>query len=813
VNSHLQMLSAEKAIAAMAASEQAERALGGGGGGGGGGSGGGTPSAPFERMAEHGQPLSAPLGLSLAAWDALIADYPGGRAAFEDKTTDWVKHHVIIPRTALPTAPSHALTCSPATCVLPGMVPAAPAPSPLEGGGASACAAHGPPPALAFCEHPSACVAGGSCGESYVEQQRKAGKVDSDGTPHVGPCNVFISHAYTYRFLTVLETVREWERQQRAKGVAGPFYYYFDLFQNNQHVRVGDKVTFEVLSSKFGENVKAIKQTLLVLDWEKPEQVLGRAWCVFEIWTTVMVGAKFAIALSAEDRLNFLTALVEDYESLVYKTSGVDVFLADAREPEDLESIRRVLRESGKILETNQLVIGAMRGWMALEAKAFSELARSQGRNDDKVAAQVIVMQGRFLMDQGKRGEAELLFREVLATHRGRLGNMPLDGVSLDYMVLLANNLRVQGKLLEAEPIYSKALLACKKLETENGRRLTLVCMEGFASLLHTQDRLEEAEPLFRDALNGFKTFGDQHLNLLSCMNNFSRLLKDQGKLDEAMELLNQVIKIRESTPGGNNHPRTLISKKNKADLLSAQGKLPEAEELFRAVLDISERTLGYSDPFTLECMSSLASLLEKKGKTEEAKQLIETLTCNFSTLLLEDGRDGAARREWFFRADLFQQRRKKGDTHPDTLECINTLAGEMYSQGELAKAEPLFREALSIQLGALGDKHPTTLLYKFNLSRLLMERKKPAEAFELRDFIFRTCQHMPPAGRPFDFSIASEARREARVAVDEEAARKKTADAPDHPDDVLLRLDISTRGGGAGGGKRCSGKKGVYKK
>ena len=274
-------------------------------------------------LSRHG--MAAPRGLTLAGWDALIAGYEGGRSAFEGKTTEWVKHHVIIPSTALPTAPSHSLTCDPAACDLPKEVPSGPALLPLAGGGASAApatpfgAASTAP--TEFRKHPSSCEqGGGSCGESYVDHLGEA--------PHVGTCNVFVSHAYTYKFLTVLETVRAWEVQQRVNGERGPFAYYFDLFQNNQHG--GEKITFEALSSEFSRNIMAIGKTLLVLEWEKPEEVLKRAWCMFEIWTTVMVGAHFDIALSAEDRGKFLAALL-DYEALDKISSVVDVFLATAR--------------------------------------------------------------------------------------------------------------------------------------------------------------------------------------------------------------------------------------------------------------------------------------------------------------------------------------------------------------------------------------------------------------------------------------------------------------------------------------------------
>ena len=43
----------------------------------------------------------------------------------------------------------------------------------------------------------------------------------------------------------------------------------------------------------------------------------------------------------------------------------------------------------------------------------------------------------------------------------------------------------------------------------------------------------------------------------------------------------------------------------------------------------------------------------------------------------------------------------KLGKDHPDTLCCLNNLAGLLQAQGRLAEAEPLYREALEKSPGA----------------------------------------------------------------------------------------------------------------
>ena len=43
----------------------------------------------------------------------------------------------------------------------------------------------------------------------------------------------------------------------------------------------------------------------------------------------------------------------------------------------------------------------------------------------------------------------------------------------------------------------------------------------------------------------------------------------------------------------------------------------------------------------------------------------------------------------------------KLGEDHPDTLSCLNNLAGLLQAQGHLEEAKPFFREALEKSPGA----------------------------------------------------------------------------------------------------------------
>ena len=64
--------------------------------------------------------------------------------------------------------------------------------------------------------------------------------------------------------------------------------------------------------------------------------------------------------------------------------------------------------------------------------------------------------------------------------------------------------------------------------------------------------------------------------------------------------------------------------------------------------------------------------------------------------------------------------RRRRGDSHPDTVCAIANFAALLQRRGKLAEAVPLLREALGQFRRNVGDTHNSTLLTAYNLAGLL---------------------------------------------------------------------------------------------
>ncbi len=382
------------------------------------------------------------------------------------------------------------------------------------------------------------------------------------GSPHAAPATAFISHAYDDEFLGVLDAVAALEAREGASA-----FYYFDLLVVNQHGQ-GAVMPFEALRDEFGRSVLAIGRTLLVLRWANPIP-LQRAWCVFEIATTLAVGASMKVLMPPKDVAAFTDALLHDFDSLTYQTCRVDVEKAGAREKTDLDNIQRAIKEAGGYLKTNQLVIGAMKSWMVEEGRA------------------------------------------ALASADGAIKKAAL-------MSRLAGLLRDLGMLREAEPLYLEAM-AARRRSLGNDHPDTLGSINNLANFLSDKGNLDEAKPLYFEALAAYRrTLGDENPDTLRSINNLANLLSKQGKLDEAKPLYLEALAAYRRTQG-NKNPNTLRSINSLAILLKNQGKLDEAEPLYLEALVACQRTLGKDHPDTLNCIFNYAGLLMKQGKREEA--------------------------------------------------------------------------------------------------------------------------------------------------------------------------------------------------
>ena len=117
--------------------------------------------------------------------------------------------------------------------------------------------------------------------------------------------NVFISHAWKYKFLNVVDAVR-FSLTGGDLSRENDFVVWFDLFTNCQH-GLDQPPPFSWWCNTFKMAIEEIGHTVMVLSpWRDPV-TLTRAWCLVELYATADCESRFSIAMSSEESVRFIS--------------------------------------------------------------------------------------------------------------------------------------------------------------------------------------------------------------------------------------------------------------------------------------------------------------------------------------------------------------------------------------------------------------------------------------------------------------------------------------------------------------------------
>ena len=132
----------------------------------------------------------------------------------------------------------------------------------------------------------------------------------------------------------------------------------------------------------------------------------------------------------------------------------------------------------------------------------------------------------------------------------------------------------------------------------------TLVSLANLANNLREQGKLAEAEPLFREALAARREVsGKDHLETMKAAGNLGKVLLAQGKLAEAEPLLVEAVAWFRKKYGYGAYQASLV------ELRREQGRLDEAEQELGTLVADARKAWGPQDLDTLEAEAVAARL------------------------------------------------------------------------------------------------------------------------------------------------------------------------------------------------------------
>ncbi|HUN82681.1 MAG TPA: tetratricopeptide repeat protein, partial [Phycisphaerae bacterium] len=490
-------------------------------------------------------------------------------------------------------------------------------------------------------------------------------------------------------------------------------------------------------AAKETKQVAAFQQTQLAgID---PEQ-MGR-----QIRDAFIADAKVGMeraGLSAEEianRQQQLTALMDDANPTNVATKSLDESIfqraqqAANEQFKDQPLVRADLLQS---LADALHELGLFDRAAVPQEEAYQIRRNTLGPEADDTLASLNNL-GELRMNQGKLGEAEGSFREVISVF-SRLGRGD-DREALAAMNNLGLCLLMQDRREEGQACYRGLVEKYKKISPDSAE--TQQALSNMGGMLMDAGQLAEAEPFFREAAEGSRRLlGPDDATTILSANNLAILLEKQGKLEEAIAIYRDCLS-RSRRARGEDHYETLLYMSNLGFTLANVGKQEEAEALSREALERRKRTLGPDHRDTLQSLHNLGVVLQKGGKTSEAEQFVRealerrrrvfgenhTLTLQslsyLGVILRSEGKLEEA--EPFYRQALERRQRALGRDHPDTIESVNNLGILLIAQGKAADAEPYFREVLALPSEKLAEDHPSKLTAKLGLARSLIAKEQ----------------------------------------------------------------------------------------
>ncbi|SLM37180.1 Tetratricopeptide-like helical domain [Lasallia pustulata] len=259
--------------------------------------------------------------------------------------------------------------------------------------------------------------------------------------------------------------------------------------------------------------------------------------------------------------------------------------------------------------------------------------------------------------------EAEPTTRQILFQCAFALSRMRDDLKVAELLSRLFSGLIVDPK----SP--SRELLAVYDLQGENLRYL---------------GKSEEAVQLLKQVVEiRESTLAESHPNRLTSQHALAGAYRANGQVKEAVKLLEQVVKIRESTLA-ESHPNRLASQHALAGAYRANGQVKEAVKLLEQVVKIKESTLAESHPSRLASQHALAGTYEANGQVKEAVKLLEQVVKIEESTMAE--------------------------SHPSRLASQHALAGAYEANGQVKEAVKLLEQVVKIQESTLAESHPSRL-------------------------------------------------------------------------------------------------------
>jgi tetratricopeptide (TPR) repeat protein len=533
------------------------------------------------------------------------------------------------------------------------------------------------------------------------------GETDSSGKPSVGRATVFVSHAWRYRVVDVIDTILDFAKES-PDGTA-EHYFWVDIFVNNQHAEGLDH-PFEWWCSTFKDNIAAIGKVLLVMTpWDAPIP-LTRAWCLWEIFCALELEqdgkAQLIVRLPANQRTPFFSGVIKGPGRALEALAAVDVEKAQAHSAKDLDSILNAVRGSIGCHRLNTDVIAHLREWfLATTVSLAKQLFDSSHQ-----------CFGDLMFQFGQLEEALGFYHRTLQWSVERLGPGNKQAAMAHEGIARVSTIRGQYDTALAHA-WSALTIQRHELDRPHVNLNVATTYVTMASAHQGKGEHGKAMELYDMALAIYQAnLRLEHPTAGAVYGNMAIIHLMEKRYDEALECLHKDLHIKMATLG-ETHCDTAVAHGNMGKfLLDSQGEHDKALEHYDKALTIQLATLGSKHYSLVNTYNGMAKVYQSRGQHDQALELYNKAV----RILTLSGEVAAAAATYRGMAEIYSSRdqhdkaldyhhkaldilmRTVGERHVSTLCAYGSIGGAHFLNGDKVMARSWLQRAVDALSGKL---------------------------------------------------------------------------------------------------------------
>jgi tetratricopeptide (TPR) repeat protein len=367
------------------------------------------------------------------------------------------------------------------------------------------------------------------------------------------------------------------------------------------------------------------------------------------------------------------------------------------------------------------------------------------GGTDERIAIRLARISSDY-WEQDKMPQAEAYEREALTLSTRLVGRH--DPRTLEMIGDLGTIIDMQGKALEAEPLYNEFLAAEQALKPQSLPNLGLGW--NYNGWLHYRlGRFAEAEQEMRNALAlRIQGYGERHPITAGAQASLAYILLNRGKADEAL-VLAAVAKDTVAKLYGLTHRETTFAEDSLGLALLAKGRTSEARQQFESALRARLALLPPTHMQTGKTWMFLAMADFAAGNlplaAEESRKSVDIMQrvygphghpqlAEFDATMIEilAAQRKPREAEEFGAQSVAKFRQILPPGNPRLAAVESGLAWALFGDGKFDQAAPLLREALAIDRQTYGPALEQTAQVGVRLAACLEAAGRPEESREL---------------------------------------------------------------------------------